>query len=367
MAGKAKCDIYPVFIPHGGCKNHCSFCDQRQITGRQVLPEVAQIEKALASPADGGRELAFYGGSFTGLPKDKLLSYLACGRNLKQAGKITALRCSTHPDAIDEETVALLKEYGMDRVELGVQSLDDAVLAAAGRGHGKETVFRSMGMLHDAGMEVGVQLLLGLPLDSREKSLASMWELLPYRPDFVRLYPLLVLADTALASFYQAGAYIPPTLDEALVWARDLLAFFSYHNIPVIRIGLQPGGEIYRGSPKILAGPYHESFGNLCKAALKLTQMHMLLSRSNGKTDLDLLAPRADLPLLFGYRRSNVERLRAVFPQLSFAIAADDTLARGDIALGARRSKGRRKRYETFHWRDFLEEYYRELAGFICI
>ncbi len=366
MTKKAKKDIFPVFLPQGGCKNNCVYCSQLHITGKHLLPDAAEIEADLLRLSDSERELAFYGGSFTSLPKTRIDEYLACGLSLKEAGKISAMRCSTHPNAIDEEIVALLQTHGMDRVELGVQSLDDDVLLAAGRGHGKADVFRSISLLHKAGIEVGVQLMQGLPLDSRAKSLTSVRELLPYRPDFVRLYPLLVLVGTPLARDYEAGDYQPLTLDEAVAWTRDLLAFFSYHDIPVIRIGLQPGGDIYRGSPAILAGPYHESFGNLTKAALKLEQIRMLLSEETAQ-NIRLLAPREDLPLLFGYQRQNIRRLHADYPGRQLTIGADGTLPKGAVALGSMKGKNRRDRLKVINNEDFLREYQQKLAGSHCI
>ncbi len=299
MAKKAKRDIYPVFLPQGGCENQCIFCDQARITGRHSLPEPAAIEREIHGLPAGKRELAFYGGSFTRLPKERLLSYLEAGLSLKEAGKIHGLRCSTHPNAIDGAMAALLKRYGMDRVELGAQSLDDDVLHAAGRGHGRAEILRSIALLREAGIEVGIQLLLGLPRDAKEKSLASARALLAMPPDFVRLYPLIVLNETPLARAYKEGKYTPLAMAEAVAWAKELLAFFSYHGIPVIRIGLQSGGDLYRGSPEILAGPFHESFGSITKGALKLEQMRYLAA---GETEaaLAFLAPRADLPLLFG-------------------------------------------------------------------
>ncbi len=366
MAKEAKKDIFPVFLPQGGCKNNCIFCNQRRITGIDMLPQAEEILRDVENLPKAERELAFYGGSFTGLPKERMKEYLTAGQCLKAAGQIAAMRCSTHPDAIDEETVGLLKAFGMDRVELGVQSLDDDVLSAAGRGHGKKEVFQSIALLHAAGIEVGVQLMLGLPHDSKEKSLAAVGELIPYRPDFVRIYPLLVLEGTGLAKEFRAGKYQPLSLEDAVAWARDLLALFMVHTIPVIRIGLQPAGEIYRGSQAILAGPFHDSFGNLTKAALKLEQMRQVLTKISHR-QVRFLAPKDDLPLLFGYQRQNISRLTAENPERIFTVGTDPTLERGTVGVGGITGKKQRESQAVLSQKEFLEEYSKILAGLHCI
>ncbi len=295
----AKAKILPVFIPHGGCRHRCVFCDQRAITGRDHLPTAAELEAMLPKELAPDTELAFYGGTFTALPKEIRGAYLRFAEKKLREGAVAAVRVSTHPLYIDEEIVAELREYGVSTVELGIESLDDAVLKAAGRGYTKADVFRAVTLLRRSGLDWGAQLMAGLPGDTEAKCLRSVRELLPYAPAVARIYPVLVLEGTALASLWRRGAYRPLSLEEAVAAAAPMYALFRLAGVKVIRMGLQPTEEIAAGSTALLAGPFHPAFGHLVRCRLKREQIRSLLDRTEGDA-FRIIVPKRDLPLVFG-------------------------------------------------------------------
>ena len=294
--------IIPVFVPQGGCENHCVFCNQRGITGVEEIPGDKDLD-ALMPPGGSDYELAFYGGTFTALPQAVMISYLEFAEKMYKAGRIGSLRISTHPKALDEEMMPLLKHYGVTTIELGIQSMDDEVLAEAGRGHTAEDNRYAMFLVKNNGFSLGVQLMTGLPFDTSLKVFKGLYELLPYSPSMVRIYPLLVLQDTPLAISYQKGEYLPMSLEEAVALVTDMYAFFRYYRIPVIRMGLQPTEELNCGTGLLLAGPFHPAFGHLVKSLLKRKQVEPMLKAVTG--DVTVMCHEKDLPLLYGEHREH--------------------------------------------------------------
>ncbi|MDU2067119.1 MAG: radical SAM protein, partial [Sporomusaceae bacterium] len=202
--------IIPLFIPHYGCPHVCIFCNQKKITG-QVSPITPQdvrtrlaAELALISPKRL-IEVAFYGGSFTALPLSQQNELLAPATELLQLRKIHSIRLSTRPDCISRPILENLRNMGVSIIELGVQSLDDEVLLASERGHKAYHVFAAVEMLKEYGFSFGIQLMPGLPKEDSVSLLRSAVLTASLRPDMVRLYPVIVLADTPLAKVYQQG------------------------------------------------------------------------------------------------------------------------------------------------------------------
>ena len=221
--------IIPIFIPHRGCPNDCVFCNQKAITARQpdVTPDHVRSIIETYLPTLTGRgletiEVAFFGGSFTGLPMDEQSAFLAVAAEYKRKGLIDKIHMSTRPDYIDTAILDNLRSYDADTIELGVQSFDDGVLAAAGRGHTAAAVYEACSMIHSYGFELGIQLMIGLPGDSLEKCLYSARETVRMRPSIARLYPTIVLQDTALYDMAQAGLYHPLTTPEAVAITKEM-------------------------------------------------------------------------------------------------------------------------------------------------
>jgi len=257
--------IIPIFVPFGGCPERCVFCNQQSITGRAEGPSIKEvtdtIERYLATWTRGGRkEVAFYGGSFTGLPAGIQEGYLMAASRFVREGLIDGLRVSTRPDYIDPERVGFLKEHGVDTVELGAQSMSERVLRLSGRGHGPEDTARAVGWLKEAGITTGVQLMPGLPGDTAATAVASAKRVASLGPDFVRIYPTLVVRDTPLYESFKRGEYTPWELDDMVSLCRRISLVFKEAGIKVIRMGLQPTEELREA---FVAGPFHPSFRDL--------------------------------------------------------------------------------------------------------
>lgn len=257
--------IIPVFLPFGGCPERCVFCDQNRISGAHKLPERAEVTDMINDylstwKGAGRREVAFYGGSFTGLPEDLQELYLKCAGPFLADGRIDGVRISTRPDCVRSTTPVFLRDYGVDTVELGVQSMSDGVLEASGRGHTADDTRDAVALLKSAGMKVGVQVMPGLPGDTRETVLQTAVELAALEPDFARLYPTLVLRGTELERMFKSGEYHPWGLDEMVELCREALKIFEAAGVPVIKVGLHPTEELKRN---LVAGPFHPSFRQL--------------------------------------------------------------------------------------------------------
>ena len=329
--------MVPFFISHLGCPNRCVFCDQEKIAGAKgVLPSALEMLEKVASYRQSapGRKLeaAFYGGTFTALPRSAQKYLLEALQPLLASGGLKSLRLSTRPDAVDAGTARFLKGMGVTTVELGVQSMDEEVLRLSGRGHSAADAERAARALQDAGLAVGVQLMPGLPGDTDERSLASLDRVLSLKPSFLRIYPTLVISGTALADLYRAGSYTPQTLDEAVALCKRMLLLARRQSVPVIRVGLQPTAEL--ATPGVLlAGPYHPAFGQLVESELCFDLMSALLSRLPGEKRVSFLAPAGRTSDLVGQKRRNLTRLSERFGVCIGQVREDAALSPGMIAL----------------------------------
>ncbi|MFQ5587008.1 MAG: elongator complex protein 3 [Thermodesulfobacteriota bacterium] len=269
--------IIPVFIPYEGCPHRCVFCNQTDITGQNSVPTRIEVRETITRylltwRGEGPREIAFYGGSFTGLKDTLQRDYLEAAYAFIQCGEIDALRVSTRPDYISHEKVKLLKEYGVGTVELGVQSMDNVVLRMSGRGHSAGDTVRAVELLKTAGFTVGLQVMPGLPGDTRETILATAREIVSLRPDFVRVYPTLVIKNTPLERIYRRGDYRPWPLESMVEVCREVMRIFEKAAISIIRVGLQPTAEL---EESIVTGPYHPSFRQLLKDGAHIPRRSM--------------------------------------------------------------------------------------------
>lgn len=260
--------IIPIFVPHIGCPHDCIFCNQRKIAAeRNELDEKSiknDIEKYLATIPNTNRklEIAFFGGSFTGIDTNLQKSLLQMAYNYKRNGIIDRIRLSTRPDYIDKEKLDLLKQYDVDIVELGVQSMVNDVLYKSNRGHNSTDVINASKLIKDYGFTLGLQMMVGLPGSDYEKDIFTAKELIKLKPTIVRIYPTLVIKDTGLEKDFISGNFSPITLNEAVSICKDLLMLFNYNNVDVIRMGLQPTENISKDGD-VIAGPFHPAFRQL--------------------------------------------------------------------------------------------------------
>lgn len=261
--------IIPIFIPFGGCPHQCVFCDQKGITGSAALPSLEEVKATIETylstwKGKGEKEAAFYGGSFTALPLDVQKGYLETAWEFVKAGRLDSLRLSTRPDCIDEKIIAFLKRYAVTTVELGVQSMVDEVLKASGRGHTAKATAEAVRLLKASNITTGLQFMPGLPGDTRLTVMETVKEIIKLSPDFVRLYPSLVLKDTPLHKMYLSGQYKPWQLDEMVEVCAEAKKLLDAAGVPIIRMGLQTTADLMES---IVAGPYHPSFRQLVEAA----------------------------------------------------------------------------------------------------
>ena len=259
-----------VFVPHVGCPHKCSFCDQRTISGAQSLPRgnyVRQVcEQALRevrSPED--TEIAFFGGSFTAVPRDYMLELLEAAREYVGEGEFRGIRCSTRPDCISTEVLELLKGFGVTAIELGAQSMKDEVLAANERGHTAQDVVNASCLIKDYGFELGLQMMTGLYKSSLADDMETARRIADLAPDTVRIYPVVVLRGTRLGQLYLSGEYAPAPFDEMVEVCADIMKLFTERGIRVIKCGLHASEFVEQD---MVAGYYHPAFRELCEAAI---------------------------------------------------------------------------------------------------
>ncbi len=261
-----------LFVPHMGCPHQCSFCNQKTISGsvkELTADEVTEtLEKAILDNNEPlNTEIAFFGGSFTAIPKAYMVSLLEAAKPFIDKGYFSGIRISTRPDAIDSQTLDVLKKYRVQSIELGAQSTDDDVLVLNRRGHTRQDIFNASELIKEKGFSLGLQMMTGLLGDTDEKTLKTCDDIISLKPDTVRIYPTIVLEGTHLGEMYKTGEYIPQSLENAVRICAELLKKFYDNDIKVIRLGLHSGGNVEDG---FLAGPYHPAFGELCESAIYL-------------------------------------------------------------------------------------------------
>ena len=305
---KAKRHILPFFIPHLGCPHQCIFCNQFYISGQRQKPSAEEVAAAIVAyqKINPGvkPELAFYGGSFTALLPAEQRYYLQPALDGLKAGFLAGIRVSTRPDCIDVRTIQRLKRFQVQTVELGVQSMCDDVLRIAERGHTAEDSKQALQLLKQYDMKVGVQLMSGLPGESEESFWLGSQRILMLHPDFVRIYPTVVLRNTKLAEYYQAGSYQPYSLQKAVEITANLNLLCQYWQIPVIRMGLQAEEGL---TEQILAGPYHPAFGHLVQSNIWCRKVKQVIGMLSTPADfLAILVNRRDIAKVVGQNRCNI-------------------------------------------------------------
>ncbi|MBQ8474493.1 MAG: radical SAM protein, partial [Clostridia bacterium] len=231
----------PLFIQHMGCPNQCVFCDQRAITAAPsfCLEKVREeIESVLKTAGESECEIAFFGGSFTGIDRKLMIELLDIAESYVKAGKVCGIRMSTRPDYISEEICDILDNYTISQVELGIQSMDDKVLFASKRGHTAEITRKACELLKNRGYSFVGQMMVGLPEATRESEIATAIEICKMGAEGTRIYPLVVFKCTELKDMAERGEYIPLTLEEAVERSADVYEIFLSHNVKCLKIGL---------------------------------------------------------------------------------------------------------------------------------
>lgn len=340
MLTKTSLKIIAIFVPHQGCPHTCIFCNQRQITGQTVISDglsvAAQIKAQTATIVRSNAqriEVAFYGGSFTAIPAALQEELLAPAYVALQQGMIDGIRLSTRPDYIDPEILSRLRSFGVSIIELGVQSMDDAVLRQAERGHTAADVVAASNLIKEFGCQLGIQLMTGLPGQTKASVCTTVAQVINLHPDFVRIYPVIVLPGTVLAQMYRDGSYQPPSLAETVEICAWMLQQFTTAGIPVIRLGLQASAEL--AGEKISAGPYHPAFRQLVEGLLYREAMNELIRQADvDKHSVVVFCVNGrDLSTAIGLNRENIAQLKVKWCLQELIIHGDNAIERGMLWL----------------------------------
>ena len=303
----------PIFVSHRGCPHDCVFCNQKRITGQSgsVTPTQADgtIKEALSTIDKNNTmvEIAFFGGSFTAIPICEQRALLEIAYKYIKDKSADGIRLSTRPDCINKEELDMLKGYGVTSIELGVQSTDDEVLLKSRRGHSFEDVKKASKLINDYGFELGLQMMLGLPGDTKEKSLKTASDIVSLCPKTTRIYPTIVIRDSALALMYERGEYRPLTLEEAVDTVAQIYTLFKNNGIEILRMGLMASEDMCEGRG-IIAVPFHPSFGELVLSRIFLNKMREIVRDKNENMIVLYVNPH-DLSKAIGNKRQNIKIL----------------------------------------------------------
>jgi histone acetyltransferase (RNA polymerase elongator complex component) len=311
----------PVFVPELACPNRCVFCNQRNISGALYQPSdteiLENIEKRIATISAGSIvEIGFFGGNFTGIPIAEQEHLLGLVQPYLQGGTVSSIRISTRPDYIDQQRLQLLKQYNVRTIELGAQSLDEDVLRATGRGHTVSEVRNASRMILAGGFSLGLQMMIGLPGDTLEKSVQTAKEIVSLGASSTRIYPTLVIKDTELETLYLEGKYKPLSLGEAIEWGKTIVPLFEAAEVKIIRLGLHPSEGLLRGE-NLIAGPFHVSFAELVYTELWNELLQPLTSDARGG-NIRISVAESQVNAAVGYCGKNRDMLNNYFKKVSF-------------------------------------------------
>lgn len=315
--------IIPIFVPHLGCPNDCIFCNQKSISGQKknITKEEAKkiIDNYLKSikDEDAQIEIAFFGGSFTAIEKEKQEELLQVAYEYVQSGQVESIRISTRPDCIDKETLKWLKKYKVKTIELGVQSANDYILKRANRGHTFEDVKKASKMIRWNGFKLGHQMMVGLPESTRIDEINTAKALVKLKPKMVRIYPVLVVKNTKLEKEYEEGIYQPLSVIQAVEVCKEIVRIFANKKIDIIRIGLQNTDEISDPTNKnseVVAGPYHPAFRQLVESAMWYDAIVGKIKKLNAKVkEVEVSVNPIDANNVIGHKKENVMKLKDTY------------------------------------------------------
>ncbi|NLO46797.1 MAG: radical SAM protein [Clostridiales bacterium] len=320
--------IIPVFVPHLGCPNECVFCNQRRISGSTDQASAETVIKAIAKaktilPSEAKAELAFYGGSFTAIHRDRQEELLRAAFPYYADGFLSGIRISTRPDAINTETLAVLRQYGVKTIELGAQSMNPEVLKRSKRGHSTEDIVNSSKLIKSLGFQLILQMMTGLPGDTAHRARMTAEALADLEPDGVRIYPTVIIKETALQKMWETGMYDEHGVEEAAELCTELFFIFNRRGIPVIRMGLNPTEALTGGDA--IAGAYHPAFGELVYTKVFLSKARELLSSQKHGKDIVLGVHQSRVSAMAGHKRSNINILISEFNLSSLKIRQTET------------------------------------------
>lgn len=334
--------IIPIFVPHLGCPNDCVFCNQKSISGQQKMVTKDDVKETIdfylknIKDKDAKKEVAFFGGSFTGIELEKQEELLKTAYEYIKDGKINSIRISTRPDYIDKQKLKLLKKYKVETIELGVQSTNDYILKKSNRGHTFEDVKKASKLIRWYGFKLGHQMMVGLPESTRIDEINTAKELIKLKPKMVRIYPVLVIKNTKLEKEYLSGEYTPLTVIQAVEISKEIVKLFNKKGIEIIRIGLQNTDTItdpnQEGS-EVVAGPYHPAFRQLVESGLWYDTILEKIKQLNVKVKkVQVTVNPQDVNNVIGHKRENIEKLKDMYT-LDLIVKQDESIKQGKIKV----------------------------------
>lgn len=300
-----------IFVPHEGCPNQCAFCDQRSISGKQNPPTAAQVREICDEflPAEKGEnfEIAFFGGSFTAIDRSYMESLLCTAYSFVKQGRAMGIRISTRPDCIDESVLEILKRYGVTSIELGAQAMQDKALTANLRGHTVKDVENASRLIKKNGFSLGLQMMTGMygQDDYLEAAVDTAKQFAALKPDTVRVYPTVTLKDTLLEQLFLQGKYTPPTLQQTVEMCAQVMEIFDKAGIKIIKMGLHADTGM---ESKIVAGPYHPAFRELCLSQMYLGKIKKQLTNIDSK-NIIIKVNAKELSQWKGQKNTNIQHL----------------------------------------------------------
>ena len=318
-----------VFVPHRGCPQQCSFCDQKIISGTAAPVTAAEVtrilQKACENPRHRENQIAFFGGSFTAIDRSLMTALLEA--TVPFQNEFAGIRISTRPDAIDDEILSFLKPYGVNAIELGAQSMQNSVLALNHRGHTAEDVIHASALIQNHGFALGLQMMTGLYGDTDALALDTANRLAALEPQTVRIYPTVVLAGTELDRLYRAGLYQPQTVEQAVELCVKLIPIFENKGINIIRLGLHASEEV---NAQRTAGAYHPAFKELCLARMYY-EKELALLKEFSPGSYTLAVGSKHLSQMAGQKKENIIKLRQA--GFDVKLIPDDSLGKYQVKI----------------------------------
>ena len=315
--------VIPIFVPHLGCPNDCTFCNQKKISGQlkniteNDVRETIEFYLSNFKEKNSYKEVAFYGGSFTGIDPKLQEKLLGAAYDYIKEKKIDGIRISTRPDYIDKQTLKRLKKYKVKTIELGVQSTNDFVLKNCKRGHTYNDVVKASKLIKRYHFTLGHQMMIGLPESTEKDDIKTALDLIKLNPKIVRIYPVLVIKDTELEKQYLNGEYEPLSVSQAVERCKEICYLFSKKKIKIIRIGLQNTETITspnKETSEVVAGPYHENFRQLIEASIYYDTIERKIKKFNSNVkEVEIIVNPQDVNNVVGYKRENIEKLKDIY------------------------------------------------------
>lgn len=334
--------IIPIFVPHLGCPNSCTFCNQKTISGqsKQVTAKDVRdtIEYYLSNFKDNNKyvEVAFFGGSFTGIEEEVQEELLQAAFEYIKQKKVNSIRISTRPDYINKKILKRLKRYKVKTIELGVQSTNNYILSRCQRGHTFEDVKKASKLIRRKRFILGHQMMVGLPESTKLDEINTTKALIKLKPKIVRIYPVLVIKGTKLEDEYKNNEYIPLTVNQAVERCKEIVAMFNKKNIKVIRLGLQNTNTIDEpghNESEVVAGPYHPAFRQLVESSMWYDSILDHIKQFNTKVKVvEIRANPININNIIGHKKENIKKLNEIY-DLEVNVTSDESIRPGDFKV----------------------------------